>query len=187
MFLYIHGFGGCGEGVKANMFREHFRGQVIAPSLSYVPDLAIDTLRQIVECMIDHTDLTLVGSSLGGYYATYLSEHYGLNAVLINPSTKPYSTLKKVLGQGHNYYDGSSFEWNEEHIAMLKKYDTKEITPSEYLVLLQSADELLDYREAVNKFEGANIILEEGGSHTYDNFESKFQLISDFAHRSGQM
>lgn len=187
MYLYIHGFGGNGLGVKASMFREHFNGEVIAPSLSYVPDLAIDTLTQIVECMIDHTDLTLVGSSLGGYYATYLSEKYGLKAVLINPSTKPYITLQKVLSQGYNYYDGSSFDWNEEHIKMLKKYDTQSITPSEYLILLQTADELLDYREAVKKYEGANMMIEEGGSHTYDHFESKYDDIANFAHRMGQM
>lgn len=187
MFLYIHGFGGSGKGVKATQFREYFRGDVIAPSLSYVPELAMDTLTQIVENLIDHTDLTLVGSSLGGYYATCLSEHYGLKAILINPSTKPYRTLKKVIAQGHNYYDESQFEWNEAHIAMLKQYDTTAITPSQYLVLLQTGDELLDYREAVQKYEGSTILLEEGGNHSFEHFESKFDVINDFAHRYGDM
>lgn len=187
MFLYIHGFGGSGKGVKATQFREHFKGNVIAPSLSYIPDLAMDTLTQIVESVIDHADLTLVGSSLGGYYATYLSEHYGLKAVLINPSTKPYVTLKKVIAQGHNYYDESQFEWNEAHVAMLKHYDTITITPSQYLVLLQEGDELLDYRQAVEKFEGSDIILEQGGNHSFECFESKFDMINDFAHRFAQM
>lgn len=187
MFIYIHGFGGSGKGVKSTQFREHFSGHVFAPSLSYVPELAMDTLIQLVESLIDHTDVTLVGSSLGGYYATYLSERYGLKAVLINPSTKPYKTLKKVIGKGHNYFDESQFEWNEGHIAMLKQYDTTVITPSQYLVLLQTGDELLDYREAMSKYEGSTIHLAEGGNHSFEFFERTFDLINDFAHRYGQM
>lgn len=187
MYLYLHGFGGSGEGTKANAFREHFSGEIMAPSLSYVPDLAIDTLKQIIECLQDHTTVTLIGSSLGGYYATYLAEHYGLKAVLINPSVKPYETLIKVMGSAYNYYDESRFEWNENHIKMLKAYDTRDITPHQYLLLVQKGDELLDYREAQLKFEGANRIVEEGGNHSYENIQSKFGIIENFAHTSNYL
>lgn len=187
MYLYLHGFGSSGEGEKAKRFREYFQGEIIVPSLSYVPDLAIDTLKQIIECMLDHTTVTLIGSSLGGYYATYLAEHYGLKAVLINPSITPYETLGKKIGPAYNYYDESRFEWNDRHIAMLKRFDTPQITPLQYLVLLQSGDDLLDYREAQSKFEGGNLIIEEGGSHAYENIESKFEEIEKFAHRSNYL
>lgn len=182
IYLYIHGFGGSGMGIKASLFRNHFGDTVIAPSLSYVPDLAIDTLKQLVESLLSHTTVTLIGSSLGGYYATYLSEHYGLKAVLINPSVQPYVTLKRVMGSAFNYYDESRFEWNDKHIQMLKAYDSVHVTPHQYLVLLQSGDELLDYSQAESKFEGSTVIVEEGGNHSYENIESKFEMIEHFAH-----
>lgn len=181
-YLYIHGFGGSGKGIKASLFRTHFGDSVIAPTLSYVPDLAIDTLKQVVESLLNHTTVTLIGSSLGGYYAAYLSERYGLKAVLINPSVQPYKTLKRVVGSAFNYYDESRFEWNEKHIQMLKAYDTSDITPHQYLVLLQSGDELLDYRQAESKFDTSTVVVEEGGSHSYDDIESKFEMIEHFAH-----
>ncbi len=183
-YIYIHGFGGSGLGIKAGFFREHFGDTIICPSLSYVPSLAIDTLKQLIEQMIDHTTVTLIGSSLGGYYATYLSEHYGIKAVLINPSIQPYETLEKVLGSAYNYHDGSHFEWLGQHIRALREYEVQEITPQQYLVLLQTADELLDYSVAQRKFEDATIIVDEGGNHSYENIESKFELIESFAHRS---
>lgn len=181
-YIYIHGYGGSGKGTKASLFRSHFLDTILTPSLSYVPDLAIDTLKQLIEQMIDHSQVTLIGSSLGGYYATYLSEHYGLKAVLINPSTEPYHTLKSV--SGFNYYDESRFEWNAQHVESLKAYEVDTITPQQYLVLLQMGDELLDYRLAQRKYEEATIIVDEGGNHSYENIESKFSIIESFAHRS---
>ncbi|HQS65732.1 MAG TPA: YqiA/YcfP family alpha/beta fold hydrolase [Sulfuricurvum sp.] len=183
-YIYIHGFGGSGLGVKASLFREQYRDTIICPSLSYVPALAIDTLKQLIEQMIDHATVTLIGSSLGGYYAIYLAEHYGLKAVLINPSTQPYDTLEKVLGSAYNYHDGSHFEWLGQHTRALREYEVNEITPQQYLVLLQTNDELLDYSVAQRKFEEATVIVEEGGNHSYENIESKFELIESFAHRS---
>jgi hypothetical protein len=183
-YIYIHGFGGSGLGVKSSLFREHFGDTIICPSLSYVPALAIDTLKQIIEQMIDHSTVTLIGSSLGGYYATYLSEHYGIKAVLINPSIHPYDTLQKVYGIAFNYYDESKFEWNEHHTHALRDYEVKDITPQQYLVLLQTEDELLDYRQAQHKFQDGTVIVEEGGNHSYVNIESKFSLIESFARRS---
>ena len=183
-YIYIHGFGGSGLGVKASLFREYFGDTIICPSLSYVPALAIDTLKQLIEQMVDHATVTLIGSSLGGYYAMYLAEHYGIKAVLINPSIYPYETLQKVYGIAFNYHDESKFEWNEKHIHALRDYDVQDITPQQYLVLLQTEDELLDYRQAQRKFQNATVIVEEGGNHSYKNIESKFEIIESFAHRS---
>lgn len=183
-YIYIHGFGGSGLGVKASLFREHFRDTIICPSFSYVPALAIDTLKQLIEQMIDHATVTLIGSSLGGYYAIYLAEHYGIKAVLINPSIQPYETLEKVLGSAYNYHDGSHFEWLGQHTRALREYEIDEITPQQYLVLLQTNDELLDYSVAQRKFEEATVIVDEGGNHSYENIESKFELIESFSHRS---
>jgi len=183
--MYLHGFGGSGQGVKAGLFRKRFEGNLIAPSLSPIPELAIDTLKQIVETITDHTTLTLIGSSLGGYYATWLAEHYGLKAVLINPSTRPYETLKNV--RGYNYYDESLFDWNQQHIESLHQFDVQNITPEQYMVLLQKGDELLDYKKAEMKYEGSTLVIEENGNHSYEGIETKFDMIDRFAHQANYL
>ncbi len=181
MLIYIHGFGGSGEGVKAKLFREYFKEcdvPFISPSLSYVPDLAIKTLEELIESYPG--DVKLIGSSLGGYYTMYLAQKYDLKAVLINPSINPHITLKQVLGQAPNFYDNSSFEWNSGHIEMLKKYRST-ITFNESLMLLvQQGDELLDYREAVKFLPHVKTVAEEGGSHSFDGIEHHFETIKTF-------
>lgn len=184
-YLYIHGFGGNGRGVKATAFREHFGDALMAPSLSTIPELAIDTLEQIVERGMKESPLTLIGSSLGGYYAAYLSEKYGIKAVLINPSVRPYETLERMIGEAFSYYDLSHFEWNSRHIGMLRACDTPCITPDNYLLLLQTGDELLDYTQAQSKFAGAVTVVEEGGNHSFEGIETQFGLIASFAEGTG--
>lgn len=181
MTIYIHGFGGSGCGVKAELFRSYFRdtGQpFIAPSLSYVPHLAIKTLEEMIESYGGRVNL--IGSSLGGFYAIYLAERYALKAVLINPSVKPYKTLKKVLGMAPNFYDESSFEWKESHLEMLKEYRVEVKKQQNFFVLLQKGDELLDYREAVNKLPDAKFAIEEGGNHSFENVEKYFDEIKGY-------
>jgi predicted esterase YcpF (UPF0227 family) len=183
MIIYIHGFGGCGDGVKASILRDILKPYgFMAPSLSYVPDLAIHTLEEIIESLIKYEDIHLIGSSLGGYYATYLADKYNLKAVLINPSTKPTVTLAKVKGTPPNFYDGSFFSWVDEHIEKLKKYDVKDedIKSELYFLLTQTEDELLDYKLGVEKYKGGKMIVEEGGNHSYVGIETKVDEILKF-------
>lgn len=181
MILYIHGFGSSGNGGKASLFREYFEEEVIAPSLSYVPNLAIDTLEQIIELLLAKDEnVGLVGSSLGGYFAIYLANKYDLKAVLINPAVYPYKTLDKI-GMAMNYYDMSSFEVTAEHIQALKGFDVKTINNQEnFLTLLQTEDEVLDYTQAADKLSESELIIEEGGNHTFENIESYFRKIGKF-------
>lgn len=181
MIIYIHGFGGSGEGVKSRILRDIFsKEEFIAPSLSYVPELAISTLHDVISSLLKHEKIYLIGSSLGGYYATYMANYYNIPAVLINPSTKPTMTLRKVLGNTHNYFDESSFEWNENHIEMLKEYEVEDIKSELYMLLTQKGDELLDYKEGVNKFKNSKQIVEEGGCHSFDAIESKVDDMRRF-------
>ncbi len=181
MIIYIHGFGSSGHGGKAILFREYFEEEVIAPSLSYVPNLAIDTLEQIIEMLLEKEEnIGLVGSSLGGYYAIYLANKYDLKAVLINPAIYPYRTLDKI-GMARNYYDESSFEITNSHIQSLKALEVNDIKNQEnFMTLLQTDDEVLDYNEAVQKLPNSELVIEEGGSHSFENIESFFRKISVF-------
>ena len=177
MTIYIHGFGGSGKGVKATLFRENF-SNILTPSLSYIPDLAIDTLTQIIK---EFKSVNLIGSSLGGYYATYLAQMSEVKkVVLINPSTKPTETLQKMVGYTINYYDLSKFQWQESHIRMLEKYQDNLKDYSNFLVLLQKGDELLDYSLAANKYSSGRVIIQEGGDHSFVGIERYFDIIKEF-------
>lgn len=181
MIVYIHGFGSSGFGGKASLFREYFEEEVIAPSLSYVPQLAMDTLEQIIEMLLQKEETVgLVGSSLGGYYALYLASKYDIKAVLINPAMYPYKTLDKI-GMSTNYYDGTSFEVTKEHINFLKSLEIDNVSnQANFLTLLQTEDEVLDYQEAVEKLPNSELIIEEGGNHSFENIESYFRKIGNF-------
>jgi len=181
VLLYIHGFGSSGKSGKAEILRDAFGDRIIAPSLSPIPELAVDTLEQIATCIrTSGQKLCIGGSSLGGYYATWLAEKFDAKAFLINPAVKPYNTLASKVGLNHSYYDFSNYEFTQHHIDFLKRYDVQKITPERYLALLQSGDEVLDYREALEKYEGATIDLEEGGTHGYEGLERKIEKIASF-------
>ena len=183
--VYIHGFGGCGMGKKATLFKEYYKEKgkkFFAPSLSYSPKLALQTLCDFIE--MNEKKVNLIGSSLGGFYATYLANRYKLKAVLINPSTRPWETLGRYLGFAKNFCDESQFEWKQEYLDILKEYDVSNPIPTQFMVLLQTGDEDLDYRIAANKFCKANVIIEEGGSHSFEGIERHFENIENFFNES---
>ncbi|MCH9814129.1 MAG: esterase [Epsilonproteobacteria bacterium] len=181
MIIYIHGFNSSGFGAKAEVIRRHYQDKILAPSLSNIPLLAIDTLEQIITYSLKYEkNITLIGSSLGGYYAIYLASKYGLKAVLINPSIYPYKTLAAYIGENQSFFDASNREWTQKHIDSLKMYEVLEIEPRNFLVLLQKGDETLDYTQAASKFSDAYLVIDEGGSHGYDDFEKKLPMIEAF-------
>jgi len=181
MIIYIHGFGSSGEASKAKLLRAycHEKGiRFIAPSLPTIPDLAIKTLSELIESYQE--PVYLMGSSLGGYYALYLSDKYNLKAVLINPAVNAPETLERAIGHGVNYYDNSAYEWNETHLGMLESYEIEEPNLENLLVLLQKGDEVLDYEEALDFLEGAKMVVEEGGTHSFEGLERHFETIQRF-------
>ena len=154
MIIYIHGFGGSGKGAKASAFRKHYTDKgvdFLAPSLSYTPQLAISTLDEIISTC-KNRDIKLIGSSLGGFYAIYLANKYNLKTVLINPSTNPMKTLYKLIeernGKALNYFDLSEFDFNLNHILMLKNYYVRELKKENFLLMLQKDDDVIDYKSS---------------------------------------
>ncbi|GEM_PF-53370 len=182
MLIYIHGFGGSGQGSKARAFRKYFKSieeDFIAPSLPYNPELAIESLKALIASY--KGDVYLLGSSLGGYYASYLSHMDEVKkVVLINPATKPYETLKRALGKATNFYDDTTFTWNEKHLKSLEKLDKDELKKEKFMVLLQKGDELLDYKDALQKYKDTKVVIEEGGSHSFEGIENHFENIRAF-------
>lgn len=181
MVLYIHGFGSSGEGGKSTEFRAYFKSKgisFIAPSLSYIPELAIKTLEELIESYKE--EVTLIGSSLGGFYSLYLANKYNLKAVLINPSIHPYITLQKVLGNAPSFYDTSTFLWKDSHIQMLKKFKVQEHNQKNIMLLLQKGDETLDYKEALKVLPDSLKYVEEGGNHSFVKVERYFLGVQSF-------
>jgi predicted esterase YcpF (UPF0227 family) len=180
MIIYIHGFGSSGLGKKASILRDYFMlhdKKFIAPSLPTNPALAMQTLQELVE---SYDNVKLIGSSLGGYYAMYLAEKYSIKAVLINPSIEPYVTLNRGSQGGINFYDFSRFEWNNTHLSVLKNYKTQIGDQNKILLMVQKADEVLNYQDAIDFLPYSQQIVVDGGSHEFDDFESYLDSIDTF-------
>jgi len=127
--LYLHGFNSSPNSLKAQLIKQYMVDhkcvdQLLCPQIPEVPEQARVFLEVLVEEYIDDFNLSFVGSSLGGYYATYLAEKYSGNAVLVNPSVKPYETLALYLGENKFYFEDGSWDFNETHIEQLRSIDT---------------------------------------------------------------
>ncbi len=181
MIIYMHGTKTCGVDSNAVLFREYFKEKVFAPTLSYIPSLAIDTLEQLIELFLARSEnISLIGTSMGGYYAMYLANKYNIKAVLINPAIIPYKNTPRI-GMDFLYYDKSSYEVTQTHLNSLKSIEVTSLkNPKNFLTLLQTGDKVLDYTLAEEKLKNTELIVEEGGSHSFENLERYFQRISAF-------
>jgi len=127
-------------------------------------------------------ELTFVGSSLAGFYATYLAERHDAKAVVVNPAIRPFESLAAYLGPQRNPYTGVSYELTREHFAELETMCVPRITrPERYLLLVQTGDELLDYRASVAHYAGAWQFVGSGGDHAYREFGAQIPTILRFA------
>ncbi len=185
--LYLHGFNSSPQSHKAQLVTQYMSDndcldQLLCPQIPAVPEEARLFLEQLVEQTLENHSLNFVGSSLGGYYATYLAEKYSGRATLINPSVKPYETLRAYLGENKFYFDEGCWEFDESHIQQLEDMKVDNITEAErYLVLLQTGDETLDYREAELKYKNSECIIEQGGDHSFVGLERFIPKIMQFS------
>lgn len=116
-------------------------------------------------------DLTFVGSSLGGFYATVMAERLGCRAALINPAVHPHRHFERYLGPHKNLYTGEEFVLTPEHVDELRAADPPKISrPERYWLFVETGDEVLDYREAVEYYAGALQEVVRGGDHSLVSF-----------------
>lgn len=150
------------------------------PGLPYDPRKSIEILQAEVEQCLPES-VGLVGSSMGGFYGIWLAEHYGLPLILVNPAIRPFELLQDYLGINENVYTGERYEFTGQHIQELRELDVPRVSqPERYLLLTQTADEVLDYQQGVEKFARSKQIVEEGGSHGFDGFERHLPTIFAF-------
>ena len=181
--LYLHGFCSSPESWKARLLADAMtrRGQgerFFCPFLSPVPREAIAQAEEIIGR--HDGSLTVVGSSLGGFYATWLAEKFDLRAVLVNPAVVAPISLEKYLGTQTNLHTQETFEFTVEHIAQLRALEVERVTPERYLLMVETGDEVLDYRQAVARYAGCRQIALEGGDHSFTRFPDCLPQLIEF-------
>ena len=179
--VYLHGFNSSPRSHKAVLLERALAerglaGHYACPAL---PPLASEALARI-EPLLDR-DTCLVGSSLGGFYATWLAETYALKAVLINPAIEPHVGLRAYLGPQQNLYTGERYRLNEAHLREWQALYAPRLTPSRYLLLVETGDEVLDYRKAVERYEGCEQVVMQGGDHSLQSFPQHLPRLLRFA------
>ncbi|QXH51038.1 esterase [Pseudomonas fakonensis] len=182
--LYIHGFNSSPLSTKARQL-EAVMGQLgladrlRVPALHHHPRQAMQQLEAAI------TELgapLLVGSSLGGYYATHLAERYGLKALLVNPAVAPHRLFDGYLGTQRNLYTDEAWELTHDHVDALAELEVPPpVDAARYQVWLQTADETLDYRQAQRYYQACALRIQAGGDHSYQGFAAQLPALLAFA------
>lgn len=181
LILYIHGWNSYKDARKAVLLKNEINPsknfEVDSITLKSHPKEAIQQLSNYIEDHKVQRKVHLIGSSLGGYYATFLSEKYNLKAAMINPAVWAYKIFKNDMGANENLNTGEKYFIDDLWVQSLQDIFVESITGKNYLVLLQTGDQTLNYKFAKQYFEGSNIIIDEGGSHSFENLELKIPEI----------
>jgi predicted esterase YcpF (UPF0227 family) len=124
----------------------------------------------------------VVGSSLGGYYSTWLAETFDLKGVLVNPAVVAHLSLKDFVGPQRWLYTGESFEFTLEHVEELRAIAVPVLAkPQRFWLLVEEADETLDYRHAVARYAGARQTVLPDGNHSFTRWNDYLDPIIDYA------
>lgn len=176
MILYLHGFRSSPLSYKTSLLAARMQAlgrgdEYLCPQLPASPREAIALALDIAQ-KVDPSELTLIGSSLGGYYATWLAEQLGCRAVLLNPAVHAARDLATQVGVKTQYHSNEPFEFKREYIDELKALAVDEIThPQRYFLIAATGDELLDWREMVAQFSQARLRVIDGSDHGMSDFE----------------
>ena len=190
LFVYLHGFRSSPSSAKALLTRESIdrlmaEGVDLAwygPQLPPSPSLAIKMVTTFIEQQ-KYQKLSIIGSSLGGYYATYLAERYGQNCLttLLNPAVEPARDLEKCIGEQTSWHDEEVFYFRKEYIQELKDLYISKITyPKRYQLLAAKDDEVLNYEEMVRKYPGVYQHILESGGHAISNYSDYLSKVLEF-------
>ena len=185
MILYLHGFRSSPRSFKARVVGERMKAmgradELICPQLPASPKEAMALVLTLVE-RYPAGQLSVIGSSLGGFYATWLAERMGCRAALLNPAVDPFKDLDKHVGVTTEYHSDKPFEFKREYIDELRALKVERITqPERYFLLAATGDEVLDYRDMVARYAGAQQHVIEGSDHAISEFPQYVDEVLDF-------
>lgn len=185
--IYLHGFKSSPLSIKGQQLDEYCRchssHNVYLPDLNQTPQQVIEQISTLIE---DLPEVGLVGSSLGGFYATQLVAKYGVPAVLINPAMRPWQLFRSLFGMDHiplKVTESWTLDDTQlDHLAAIAVPFVQDA--DKIMVLLQQGDEVLDYREAERYYSTVShrslIMTEMHGNHAMENFADKIPMILEF-------
>lgn len=185
MILYLHGFRSSPQSMKARVIADRMAAlgladQLISPQLPASPKLAMELALSLVGG-VPAGELSIVGSSLGGYYATWLAERIGCRAVLLNPAVVPLQDLDKHVGVTTQFHSDEPFEFKREYIDELRALAVDPITrPERYFLIAATGDEVLDYRDMVQHYAGARQHVIAGSDHGIAEFPEYVDAVLAF-------
>jgi predicted esterase YcpF (UPF0227 family) len=179
LIVYLHGFNSSAQSHKAQVLGRYLQERGLGAKYA-CPDLPPHPA-EAVRVMEAMPNACFVGSSLGGFYATYMAEKHGARAVLINPAIDPHVGLRAYLGPQKNLHTSEPYELTEAYLKAWQDLYVPRITPERYLLLVETGDEVLDYRRAVERYAGAEQIVLPGGDHSLQSFSEHLARIVAFA------
>jgi len=186
MLIYAHGFNSSPASTKARQLQARLQAigrasEFACPALPDRPAQAIELLEAQI-ARADAARITLVGSSLGGFYSTWLAQRHGVRAVLVNPAITPHEGLRAYLGPQKNLHTGMPYELTERHLEELGALLVPQPTLlARYYLMVTTGDEVLDYRAAVAKYAGAKQLVVQGSDHSFAEFENHLDSVLAFA------
>ena len=184
--LYLHGFRSSPQSFKARMlgaWLQQHAPQVTwwCPQLPPSPREAWDLIRDGTRSWPVHS-MAVLGSSLGGFYATVAAEALGCAAVVLNPAVDPARDLVRHVGEQTAYHDPAQhFDFKDEYVGELSALTPPRITdPSRYAAVIAKGDELLDWREMSARYAGSHLRLIDGSDHALSDFDLHLPFVLDF-------
>lgn len=152
------------------------------PLLSTTPAAAVAQIEALIQAhQARGLQPTLIGSSLGGYYAQTLAERHDLAAILINPVVWSGIEPQHFLGEHQHYHSGETFTFTPEHIRQLAALDGPMTRPERYLLLVETGDAVLDARHALQRYATCPQVVVTGGEHGFASFRDHLPRILKFA------
>ncbi len=185
--IYLHGFKSSALSIKGQQLKHYCERhcpeiRVHLPDLNLPPVQALARVANLIETL-DH--VALVGSSLGGFYATQLVARYAVPAVLINPAMRPWQLFHDLFAEQLPYPVTADWSLDQAQLQQLEQLACKQPQHADkILLLLQQGDEVLDYRDAQRYYSAARpaalIITDAQGNHGMDDFADKIPLLLEF-------
>lgn len=184
--LYLHGFRSSPRSFKAQ--RLHAWLQAHRPGVHWwcpqLPPSPREAMALVMQGVAGwpHDRMAVLGSSLGGFYATWVAERLGCPAVLLNPAVDPARDLAAYIGEQTAFHTPEErFFFRAEYVDELQALQAGPIKqPQRYLLVAAKGDEVLDWREMVARYPGVRLHLLEGGDHALSDFDDHLPLIIDF-------
>lgn len=174
MILYLHGFRSSPQSKKARTLRAALAARArlddfLCPQLPPSPRAAAQLI-EATSRLERPEDLALIGSSLGGYYATWLAERTGCRAVLLNPAITPYEDLGAHLGRQPVFFSEQTIDVRPEHMDELRALEVPVTRPERYFLLAATGDQIIDWRAMAAKYSGCRQRIIEGSDHELSDF-----------------